>query len=327
LTIQLDRDIRECADLAAAADRAGFDDVWLPDHYFLRETYAALALMAVKTSRIRLGTAVVSAVLRHPALIASATATIDEISDGRAVLGIGPGGHEFAANLGHPITRPLTVTREAIEVVRALLRGQTSFAGREFEVTRAQLNWHTRDIPVYIAARGPKTLELAGAVADGVITHGLAASHMKFVRERIQAGAELAGRDPRECEVCLMFEAELDEDVERAVERLRPRSVIIAGGSYSEDLIPIYGLDPDEVAPLRAAVAAGNLDQAPSLVTPRIVNAFSFAGSEAHFLERLRDFEAEGVDRVIVDVGSRSGPIHSVIERAERLGDVLAGRR
>jgi 5,10-methylenetetrahydromethanopterin reductase len=323
LTILPDRDARECAEIGAAAERCGFDDVWLPDHYFLREAYAALALIAARTERVRLGTAVVSAVLRHPALLASAAATIDEISDGRAVVGIGPGGHEFAGQLGLPIKRPLSVTKEAVQIVRELLRGETTFAGREFVLTSARLGWPTREVPIYIAARGPRMLELAGAVADGVITHGLAPTHVEYVRERVRAGAEQVGRDPAACEICLMFDADIDEDVERAVGRLAPRSVVVAGGSYSEEMLPIYGLDPDQVAPLRAAVRDGDMESAASLVTPEIVNAFFFAGNAQQFAQRIEEFANGGVERIIVDAGS-SGTLDAAVGRVEQLGAVVA---
>src|SRR5437899_2283257 len=102
----LDRDPRQAARFARAAEEAGFQDVWFPDHYFIREVYAALALAATATTRVGLGTAVTSPYLRHPVLLASAVATIDEISGGRAILGLGVGGHEFPSQLNVSLARP-----------------------------------------------------------------------------------------------------------------------------------------------------------------------------------------------------------------------------
>ena len=127
----VDRDAREVADLVVAAEGAGFDFAWFPDHYFLREVYAVQALAAAKTSRIKLATGVTSPYLRHPALLASATATLDEFSGGRAVLGIGAGGFEFATQLGIHWKRPLTGCRESVEIIRRLFRGSRStFKGK-----------------------------------------------------------------------------------------------------------------------------------------------------------------------------------------------------
>jgi len=133
IAVWLDRPIVECAEIAAAAEAAGFSDVWLPDHYFLRDAFAAQALMAERTSRVRLGTAVVSPLLRHPTLLASSTATIQELSGGRAVIGIGVGGFEFPTQLGFVIDRPIGLVREAVRIVRAVIRGEESdVRGRHF---------------------------------------------------------------------------------------------------------------------------------------------------------------------------------------------------
>jgi 5,10-methylenetetrahydromethanopterin reductase len=325
LTIWLDRNVAEAAELAIAAEAAGFADVWLPDHYFLRDAFAALALMAGRTRSLRLGTAVVSPLLRHPALLASATATIDELSGGRAVLGIGPGGYEFGGQLGLPIPRPLAVTREAVEVVRRLLRGEASFEGTAFRVSGARLGWEARDVPLYLAARGPRMLELAGEIADGVITHGLAPSHVEYVVAGVRRGAERAGRDPSACEICLMFDVELDEDERAAIDRLRPRCVIMAGGSYSEEMIPVYGLDPAAVRPLREAVSAGEMARAARLVTDEMVRAFAVAGPAEALAERLSELSKGGVGRVILNVGAGAS-LEEAIARVGRAGRAVAGR-
>jgi 5,10-methylenetetrahydromethanopterin reductase len=322
ISIWLDRPIKECVELAVAAEAAGLSEVWLPDHYFLRDAFAAQALMAKRTTRIRLGTAVVSPLLRHPALLASSTATINELSGGRAVIGIGVGGFEFGSHLGMTVPRPLSVVRDAVEIVRALSAGEAKVRGRDFTATGAKLLWSAGSFPVYLAARGPRMLELAGEIADGVITHGLAATHLEFCRGRLAAGAARAGRAADACELTMMFDVEIDEDEAGAIDRLRPRCTIMAGGAYSEEMIPIFGLQREDVMPLRAAVRAGD-PGASSLVTDDMVRAFSVPGPPGLVAERLAGMAEAGVGRVILFPGG--GPVGEAVSRIERLGKAIEG--
>jgi 5,10-methylenetetrahydromethanopterin reductase len=255
-------------------------------------------------------------------LLASSTATIHELSAGRAIVGIGVGGFEFPTQMGMKIDRPLRVAREAVGIVRAAFRGEVHLPGQAFTAVGAKLTWDPGgEPPVYMAARGPKMLELAGEIADGVITHGLTQEYVRFCRERIAAGAARAGRSPETCELVLMFEVEMDDDRGAAVDRLRPRTTIMAGGEYAEDLIPVFGLDPEEVAPLRAAVRARDPD-AGRLVTDQMVDAFCVAGPAAHLVDRLRQMEAAGVHRVIMLF--RDDTTADTISKLEQVGSAIS---
>jgi 5,10-methylenetetrahydromethanopterin reductase len=165
-------------------------------------------------------------------------------------------------------------------------------------------------------------LELAGEIAEGVITHGLAATYVEFSLDRIRRGAERAGRPPGSCELALMFDVEVDDDVEAAIERLRPRCTVMAGGAYAEDLIPVFGLDRREVLPLRAAVRARDPDAA-RLVTDDMVRAFTVAGPAGAVAERLDEMSEAGVDRVILSTGGRS--VEEAARNVERVGRAIAG--
>ena len=320
-SVWLDRPARHTAAIAAAAEKAGFDTLWVPDHYFLRDSFVALVLAAEATSRIQLGTSVVSPLLRHPTLLASSFATVHEVSGGRAIVGIGTGGAEFPRQLGLPIKRSLSLVRETVEIIKALSVGRADIAGNHFEISGAELGWCPGVMPVYLAARGPKMLELSGQIADGVITHGLAPSHITFVSERVSAGEKKADRRGR-CGITLMFDYEYDEDREAALDRLRPRCTYVVGGSYTESLIPVYGLVPDEVNPIRRAVTAGNLKAATNLITPQMVEAFSVGGPEDTLLERLAELADLGVSAVILSLGGDT--VEESVARIERAGRVIA---
>jgi 5,10-methylenetetrahydromethanopterin reductase len=320
VALWLERPLADCAELAAVAEASGFSDVWIPDHYFLRDCYAAQALMAVRTRSVRLGTAVASPLLRHPALLASSVATINNLSDGRALAGIGIGGYELPAQLGLTSERPLAAIREASEIMRALWHGTSHVRGSQFSADGAVLQWKTIEPPLYVGARGPRMLRLAGEIADGAITHGLTSAYIDFCLANMREGAGRAGRDP--CELVLMFQAEVDDDVEAAVERLRPRCTVMAGGEYSEDLIQIFGLDPDHAAALRAAVRAGD-PNAGRLVTDQMVHTFCVAGPKGHLADRVAEMADAGIDRVIVTI--RGDPFERMVTRIETVGKALAG--
>ncbi|MDI6639308.1 MAG: LLM class flavin-dependent oxidoreductase, partial [Methanocellales archaeon] len=120
------------------AEDHGFDAVWITDHYNNRNVYATLALVAERTKRVRLGPGVTNAYQVHPALTASAIATIDKISNGRAMLGIGAGDRTTLASLGIQMDKPVARLREAVEIIRRLLAGERlSFQGNFFKIDGA----------------------------------------------------------------------------------------------------------------------------------------------------------------------------------------------
>jgi len=282
--------------------------MWVPDHYFLRDSFVAMAVMAQATERIRFGTAVAAAQLRHPAALASSTATISELSGGRAILGIGPGGHEFASHFDLRPPSPLTLVREAVNVARDLLHGRSDREGKIYTTRGAELGWDAPPSPVYLAARGTKMLELAGEVADGVLIHGITRPYVQHVRELVARGAERAGRDPGECEIGVILDAEINEDETAALDAMRPRLTVIAGGNYSDDLLPLYELDPAEIARLRQALKEED-PEAYRYVTDSMVHAFALAGGVNTVAKRCRELHDDGIDNIVLF--SKGGPGHT----------------
>lgn len=304
VTVRLDQPITQAADWAARIEELGFSGVWLADHYFHRDVSAALGLMAARTERVVLGTAVMSPLLRHPTLLASLSASLQEIAPGRFILGMGAGGYEFTSELGIAMKRPLRLTREAVDIVRQLGRGRAEVTGETFSAQGSQLRWSAPESPLYLAARGPKMLQLAGAVADGVITHGLAPSHVQFVKDNLAQGAE--GRTEGRAEICLMLDAEIHEDRATALEALRPRCLTMAAGSYAEELIGIYGLDVEEVQAVRTTLRSGDRAAAMDQMTDPMAEAFGLAGPAGHIADGIRALEEQGVDQVIVSLGGKT---------------------
>ncbi|MDQ6692729.1 MAG: LLM class flavin-dependent oxidoreductase, partial [Candidatus Dormibacteraeota bacterium] len=163
-------DSQQLVAAAQLCERAGFDSFWVADQRFMRDAFISLAMIAAHTERLQLGTRVTDPYIRHPALTAIAAATLDEASNGRAILGMGAGGSGFS-QLGLSRDRPALALREAIHLIRMLWSGaEVEYQGTSVQWGKGEIEFPVRaNIPIVIAARGPKLLELAGEVADGVI--------------------------------------------------------------------------------------------------------------------------------------------------------------
>jgi len=149
------RPVSELVELAVGAETLGYDDLWLADERFFREAYTVLGLIAVRTSRIRVGPGVTDPYSRHPALTAMAIATLDEISGGRAILGLGAGVSGLR-ELGVDPSRSATAIREAVTLVRGLLAGQTvTLKGEVLSFTDGRLDIRAprADVPIYVASQ------------------------------------------------------------------------------------------------------------------------------------------------------------------------------
>src|SRR5690348_10458675 len=177
-------------------DSLGFDHLWLTDSSLhARNCYSYLTLAAARSSRLLLGTAVTNPLTRHPAITAAAAATVDEVSGGRMILGIGAGDRPLLALGLRP--SPLATLEAAITAIRQLWAGeQADLDAPGFTLSGAHLRFPARpDIPVFVSASGPRTLELAGRAADGVILLvGLFPEALEWAVAQVERGARAAGR-------------------------------------------------------------------------------------------------------------------------------------
>jgi len=197
-------------------DRLGYDALWLTDSSLhSRNCWSYLTLAARASARLRIGTAVTNPVTRHPAITAVAAATVAEISGGRLTLGIGAGDRPLLSLAEKPAR--LADLEKSIEVIRALWAGEHVTAqARGFGLDDAHYRFAPApDIPIWVSATGPKTLELAGRVADGVILlAGLHPDGIRFALDHIDRGAGQAGR-PRP-EVTVFAYGAIDDEDEAA---------------------------------------------------------------------------------------------------------------
>lgn len=222
------------AELAAEAERAGFEMAWLADsQLYTKNVFVALALAAERTQRIRLGPGVANPVTRHYTVLANATAGLDEVSGGRAVLGLGSGD---AAVL------PLGLRPANLVLLREAILGIRSFAQRGVVATPSgELAVHTgrRPFPILLAASQPGMLRLAGELADGAVLMGAAdAGLTRWQLDHIQEGAARAGRTLNDIEIDLWFSISMLEDAEQAVRDVRPWATSQARSFYRWKEVP-----------------------------------------------------------------------------------------
>ncbi|MEM4297154.1 MAG: LLM class flavin-dependent oxidoreductase, partial [Nitrososphaerota archaeon] len=171
---------------AEKAEKAGFHSVWIPEHFMYGETFTLLSAAAGRTNRVGLGTGIISIYTRHPALTAMAISTLQTLSGGRAMLGIGIGGeHWMRECFGYSLRGSVDALREGVSLVRSILRGgDVNFRGAHFRAVG--LSIHSRGVPppIYVAAVGPRALRVAGEVGDGVICSAF--SSVSYIRQSIK---------------------------------------------------------------------------------------------------------------------------------------------
>ena len=235
---------------AAHCEAAGIDDLWVGDEGPGRDPFALLAAAAAVTTRLRLAVGVTNPYLRHPAITAVAAMTVHELSDGRAILGLGPGGDVALAPLGIERSAPLAACRRAVRIIRAVCRGDSTDG---YEPPAHAFT--APDLPLFIGARGERFNRLASEVADGVFVAGVAPSLFD----------ELVGwaRSVRPISIALYISACFDDE---DVERSRPL-LIHAFLNGPETLRARAGLELKALGEASAALAAGEDGLARGLMT------------------------------------------------------------
>lgn len=296
-------------ELARLAEASNFDHLWLADERFFREVYASLAVCALYTTRITLGPCVTDPYSRHPALTAMAIATLDEISGGRAILGIGAGISGFK-ELGITREKPARALREAIKIVRGLLAGHTlDYHGKLFRFNSGRLDFAPRraDIPIYVASNGPLGQKVAGALADGAIMEGCATeAEVLAFKAQVREGALQTGRDPARVELVARLNTCIAGDGQKAKDVLRPRVARTLGAGR----LKFYTLEaagmmlPPEAKAQVAGVpySAGITPYLPllPLITDRFVDALTLAGTVEEVTRRVIALTQAGIGQVII---------------------------
>jgi 5,10-methylenetetrahydromethanopterin reductase len=290
---------------AKLAEELGFTYFGHADQRFRgeKDAFVALAADAMATHTINLGPCVSDPYSRMPAMLAVAIASLDELSGGRAVLALGAGGSGFA-EMHLERTQPNVALRECVSIVRALLAGESvTFDGRLFKLTDAKLRFDVRgDIPIYIATRSPKNLELAGEIADGaIIATYVSKPQLAFAMDRVRTGAERAGRSLSDVTVISWVYASISDDGRQAVENVRP-FVTQALINTSPDAYAsiLAGFDEGLPAFLDRCRQMGRvgLEEAYAdriYLTDEVIKRFSIAGTSDDCIAKVKEIETFGI--------------------------------
>jgi 5,10-methylenetetrahydromethanopterin reductase len=306
-------------DLARLVEDLGYDSLWVADEGLHRNVYVTLALAAISTRHLRLGTGVTNPYTRHPALTAAAIASLDELSGGRAILGLGAGGSATAA-LGVVRRHPARALREAVQIIRGLTAGEpVAVRGKVFAFSGALDFTPLRPVPVYVAARGPRSLEVAGEVADGVIVGGLVGQRgLRYCLDAVARGARRAGR-PSDAVIRVGWVyAATDprpEEARRAVARTVALSLIASHPVVDRLGLPLSDGLRDYLDHHQWRVHPDVIRGAAALLDAPVFDEFAVAGDPDSCARAFTSLAEAGLDEVVLLVHPTSG---QTVEEAVR---------
>ena len=311
------------------ADELGFDSVWLGESWGY-ELFTSMADLVRVTRRIKIGASIANIYSRTPALIASTVATLDERSGGRIILGLGPSGANVIEHWhGVPFAKPVKRTREYVEIIRMILRGEKlMYHGEFFNLERGFKLRFTPlrpDVPIYIAAMGPKNVIQTGEIADGVLPIYWPGTHWGELREQLDEGTRIAGRPPHSAVIApeIVSDILLDEQ-DIAAARMRaamPLAYYIGKmGVYYAQTLTRHGFGEDVQAVIEGWKQG--MKTAVAAVSPRMLDAVSIIGTPKQVVARLDQWAELGVDEPLLgmpegsvdEVGSRLAAFKSALD-------------
>ena len=304
------RDNNDDSDLIAvaqAADRLGYHSFWTGESWG-RDAFTVLTMLACNTQQIGLGTGIVTVYSRTPGLIAQSIASLDRISGGRAILGLGSSGRIViedwhGVKFDHPVSR----TREYMEIVRMALSGErVNYDGRFYQLQRFRMGVSpVQDrIPIYVASLGQRNLELTGEMADGWLPIWTHCEKLPTIKEPLLAAAAAAGRTARDVTTAPQILSCASDDAEttaNAVRQAKAHMAFYIGGMgrYYYDLFCRYGYQEEGDA-VRRAWAEGDRGAAADAITDEMVDSITAIGTADQCRSKMERFRANGVDMPLV---------------------------
>jgi F420-dependent oxidoreductase-like protein len=327
---------------AVEAERLGFDAIWVGEPYG-NDAATVLAWYAGATTRLRLGTAVLAIPGRTPAMTAQTAATLDALSGGRLLLGLGLSGPQVSEGWhGVRFDRPLARTRDYVEVVRLALRSERvrydgptlqlplpDSAGKALKLI---LRPRRAEVPVYLAALGPQSVALCGEIADGWLPWFWCPEHADELAGPLRDGAARAGRHVPEADVAPQVVVRVDEDADAARDAVRDVVALYVGGMGSKEqnfyhrLVSSYGFEAEAVE-VQELYLSGRKAEAEARLSDELIGAVCLVGSPARVADRLQAYAKAGATTLVgIPWGSsaedRLAQLRLLAEAGERSGVV-----
>ena len=320
------------------AERLGAASVWVPETWG-QDALTPLAYLAGQTTSIRLGSSIAQLGARSPAMVAMSAMSLQLLSGGRFLLGLGVSGPQVMEGWhGVRFGSPLAATRETIEIVRAVARGdrlrhdgrvyQLPLPGGPGRALRSALA--PAPVPIYVAALGPRNLELTGALADGWIGNTFMPEHAGVFTDRLAAGAAAAGRRRAELDLVIPVAVEFTDDAEAAARRHADGYAFTIGAmgapdrNFYNDALRRQGVG-DDVRAVQRLWLSGRRDEAAARVPAEIGRATNLLGTPAMVTERLRLYRDAGVTTLQAKLGGdHTARLDTLAQLIELVGQVSA---
>jgi len=303
------REIKEVMDFVVEAERLGVDHAWSAEAWGT-DAVTTLAYLAARTSRIKLGTGIMQISARVPSMTAMTALSLNKISDGRFLLGLGVSGPQVVEGLqGVPYKGPLTRLKENVDIIRMAWRGETRDYDGQYHVRprpggegkAIKLEHAPAEIPIFLATLGPKSLEYTGEAADGWLGTSFSPDHAEAHLSFIRKGAEAAGRSLGDIDLHVACNIAIGENVEEMIAERRGGVAFQMGGmgsattNFYNDAFKRAGY-ADEAIEIQRLWVAGKRDEARRIVPDEMITQFGAIGTPEMVRDRFRIYKQAGVD-------------------------------
>ena len=292
------------------AENKDIDYAWITNHYNNRHCYPTLAAIAQATTTLNMGPGIMNSFTDTPAAIASFICSLEEISDGRAVLGIGPGDLSTLPKLGIAPEKPVARLEEAVKIIRKLCAGEEVktpdmqfFKYDGAKLTGVNLPDKKKGVKVYVGAQGPKVLDLAGRVGDGALINASNPKDFQIAIPIIKKAMESVGK--KSFDVGAYTAMSIDKDVKKARNAAKIVAAFIAAGSPPE-VNTRHGISLDNVAKIKAALGKFDFKTVGELISDKEIDAFTIAGTPEMVKQKCDELTKAGVTQIVF--GSPLGP-------------------
>lgn len=321
-TIPMDLD--STISLISFAEKLGYDYAWMPDQTFYRDPYVMLGAVALKTKKIQLGVGVTNPYTRHPAMTARAVATVDELSKGRMNLGIGAGNRrELLIPLGYNQKFVADMCRDTAIITKRLFNGDyVTYEGKTV-VKGIKLDFQARkNIPIYLAGRGPRILKYAGEIADGAIIGAFVGKEgMDYAFKQIKKGLDQSGRTFKDIDVVSWVGCTITDKKKEFIQSRKPSVAHIMGGATFKTL-KMIGIEENVIESVQKAYNRGGSSKAAKYVTDEAIEKMSLFGTAEECTEKIECLFQQGIKQFSLLTGN--GNLDRIKNTIEKFSNEVA---
>jgi 5,10-methylenetetrahydromethanopterin reductase len=294
---------------ARLAEKYGFSSLWIADGAYERDFNVAMTVVAYATKKIKVAVGVTNPYTRHPVKTACTIASLNELLNGRAILGIGAGSRDTLRSFGGDWVKPVETCEEAIQLTRSVLNGEmVHFRGKCVTADRVRMLIPKRgEIPIVVGCRRPLMLQMAGRVADGVLLDNVPINYMRYAIEQVKKGSASVERKIDDFEYGDLVVSAVSEDRAEARNRVKrhiPYDFITISGKE----LRTVGLTYKDVEPIRAALRRQLPEDfaiARAAVTDKMVDQFSISGTPEDCIRQIKAMEGAGMTLVMLSIPSK----------------------